>query len=391
MDNDLITGNAAIFSHEDGVSNQDRLMAGMSRAQIREYRQQATKQATKGRYASENNQYQRSITEAIHTGERLTNATLQKLVKQAKSSNGVDAGELLDFTLGNTVKNRALSRHAGLKNSLTAATLGLYVANVQKAAKSFVGGISPRQVINQSRFVDIKRANEQIHLATIFKRDGDTLYFLTNSGPESKDPNHKVTVQLLDYPAMMVGRTQVPSTAELKNMLEHGKVKFDCDCGRHQYWYRYIATVGRFNFGAHENRYPSTRNPNLTGVGCKHVLRVMHHLMSTYGQQKVKGYIKSDLAKGTGRQLSERVRNEQVKREAQYQTDPRKAEHWRRQIEKKIKAELKRVSSQMTPMPSAQQYQVMRQMQAVGIKFSPEQQRQFEAFSQNQVPFRGGK
>ena len=52
---------------------------------------------------------------------------------------------------------------------------------------------------------------------------------------------------------------------------------------------------------------------------------------------------------------------------------------------------IKRVSSQMTPMPSAQQYQVMRQMQAVGIKFSPEQQRQFEAFSQNQVLFRGGK
>lgn len=379
----------ASFHDEDGISVQDRLMASMSQAQIRLYRQQATEQATRGRYSSEHNQYATSIEEAIHKGERLTNKTLKKLIEQTKRS--LDAGDILDFTLGNTARNRRLSQQSGLINSLTPATLGLFIANVQTAAKQFAGGISPRQVVNQSRFVDIKRANEQIHLATIFKRQGNKLYFLTNSGPESKSANHKVVVELLDYPAMMVGRTKLPTQSELKNMLENGKIKFDCDCGRHQYWYRYIASVGKFNFGAYENRYPSTRNPNLTGVGCKHVLRVMQQLMSSYGQLKVKGYIKADLAKGNGRGLSERVNNEQVRREAQYQTDPRKAEHYRRKLEKKIKEQLKLAFKTITPMPTSQQYQVMRQMQAVGIQFSPEQQRQFEAYTNNQTPFRGNR
>lgn len=379
----------ASFHDEDGISVQDRLMASMSQAQIRLYRQQATEQATRGRYSSEHNRYSADITEAIHKGERLTNKTLKKLIEQTKRS--LDAGDILDFTLGNTARNRRLSQQAGLINSLTPATLGLFIANVQTAAKQFAGGISPRQVVNQSRFVDIKRANEQIHLATIFKRQGNKLYFLTNSGPESKSINHKVAVELLDYPAMMVGRTKLPTQSELKNMLENGKIKFDCDCGRHQYWYRYIASVGRFNFGAYENRYPSTRNPNLTGVGCKHVLRVMQQLMSSYGQLKVKGYIKADLAKGNGRGLSQRVNNEQVRREAQYQTDPRKAEHYRRKLEKKLKEQLKLAFKAITPMPTSQQYQVMRQMQAVGIQFSPEQQRQFEAYTSSQVPFRGNR
>ena len=45
----------------------------------------------------------------------------------------------------------------------------------------------------------------------------------------------------------------------------------------------------------------------------------------------------------------------------------------------------------LEPMPTQQQYQVMRQMQAVGIQFSPEQQRAFENYQRGQVPFRNGR
>ena len=170
----------------DGVSAQDLLMAGMSPEQIRQYRKQAARLASKqGGYAKAHNEAQKQLEHAIHTGERLTNATLKKLIDQARSQAGIDAGELLDFTLGNTKLNRKLSQMSGLTNSMTPAVLGLYVANVQKAAKAFIGGISARQVINQSRPVDIKRANEQIFLATPFKRQGNQIYWLTNAGPNS--------------------------------------------------------------------------------------------------------------------------------------------------------------------------------------------------------------
>nr|WP_225312426.1 hypothetical protein [Salmonella sp.] len=34
------------------------------------------------------------------------------------------------------------------------------------------------------------------------------------------------------------------SALKIAKSLCAGRVSFDCDCGRHQYWYRYIATAG---------------------------------------------------------------------------------------------------------------------------------------------------
>lgn len=381
---------ASGYSEEkkDGVTVQDRLMAQMSPAQIRLYRQNAQRQATQANsHSQSHSNAQKALQEAIHTGERLTNASLKRLVAQAKSSAGLDAGEILDFTLGNTRKNKKISQNSGLKNSLSPAILQFYIENVKQSAKHFAGGISPRQVVNQSRAIDIKRANEQIFLATTFKRQGNAIYWLTNAGAGSKSQNHKVVTELLDYPNLMIGRTAIPPRQEIKNLLENGKIKFDCDCGRHQYWYRYIATTGKFNFGAHENRYPSTRNPQLTGVACKHVLRVMHSLMGEYGIQKARGYIKQDLADGKGKGLSQRQTAKQIREEAQRQSGHRSAEHWR----KKIKQQLKLAVKSLTPMATQQQYQVMWQMQKVGLQFSPEQKAQFEAYQRNQAPYIRGK
>ena len=375
----------------DGTSYQDLVMAGMSREQIRIYRENAARQATEStRHASSHNQYMDDIQKAIHTGERLTNDALKRLIKNARSQSGIDAGELLDFTLGNTRVNRRLSQQAGLKNSLTFAMLSLYMANIKQARNSFVGGISPRQVINQSRAKDIERANKQIFLASTYKRQGNVVYFITNAGVGSKSKNHYVTVQLLDYPSLMVGRSTMPTYQEIKQLLEHGKIKFDCDCGRHQYWYRYIATIGKFNYGAHENRYPSTRNPKMTGVGCKHVLRVMHTLISSYGVEKIKGYIRSDLASGSGKALSQRQTASQIRQEARAQANPRAAEHWRKQIRIKLEKQLKLAFKSLTPLPSQQQYQIMQQMQRVGIKFSKEQKAMFEAYQSSLAPYRNG-
>ncbi len=60
------------LQNEDGVSIQDRLMAGMSREQIREFRQNAVRQALTGRYASTHNARHDELVQSIHLGERLT-------------------------------------------------------------------------------------------------------------------------------------------------------------------------------------------------------------------------------------------------------------------------------------------------------------------------------
>lgn len=370
---------------DDGISSQDILIAGMSPQQIRIYRKNAQKIATtSGRHASSHNNDQKALEKAIQQGERLTNAGLERLIKEAKSKAGIDAGELLDFTLGNTKRNTKINQMRGLK-PFSPEILDYYLANVKKAAKHFLGGITPRQVINQSRPIDIKRANEQIFLATTFKRKGNEIYWLTNAGPESKSQNHKVVTALLDYPILMTGATNLPTRQQIKNLLENGKIKFDCDCGRHQYWYRYIATVGKFNFGSHENRYPSTRNPQLTGVACKHVLRVMHQMMSEYGVQKVRGYMKADL-QHSNKGKSQRATPAQIRAESQKQAHHRSAEHWR----KKIQQQLKAVMKTFKPLTTAQQHQALKQLQAVGITLSPEQQAMFTSYQNNlqQVPYK---
>lgn len=332
----------------DGISRQDRAMSKMSLEQIRQFRLDATKKAiSAGLVSKTHNTAQDELAAAIHAGERLTGKALQKLIKEAKSQSGISAAELMAFTLGNTKRNAAIAQDAKNHQVMSPELLRYYLANVQMAASKFQGGISPIDVVEQSRSVDIRRANEQIFMATVFKRQGNQLYFLTNAGPNSKDANHKVVVELLDYSQFILGRTAMPKRQEIVNLLKDGKIKFDCDCGRHRYWYRYLATVGRYNHGVAENRYPSTRNPELTGVACKHVLRVMNTLMSGYGIAKIQGYIKADMAQMKGRGLLEnksmRASKAQIQKEAKLQSVERRAEHWRRQIKQRLKEAAKEI------------------------------------------------
>ncbi|MDY3307623.1 MAG: hypothetical protein SOX41_12620, partial [Psychrobacter sanguinis] len=212
LDTDWFNNNSP-QNHDDPVSRQDRLVNKMSLEELRRWRIDTARQASEqGKFASRHNQYLKDTIRDIKGGERLTNQQLEGLVASAKSLAGISASELLEFTLGNTKRNQSLMQ------VLDASVLDAYLANVKKAAKKFAGGITPQDVINNSRPVDIQRANKQIYMAMVYKRQGNTLFFLTNSGPESKVANHKVTVQLLDYPGLLL-RTKPPSMTEIRNSI----------------------------------------------------------------------------------------------------------------------------------------------------------------------------
>lgn len=135
------------------------------------------------------------------------------------------------------------------------------------------GGISPRAIINRSRRIDIERCQAQITSAVPIRHDKNgVVTFRTNASSKSDDTYHIVTVQFLNFQAALnAGR----NSDSLANSVSRGAIKFDCDCGRHRFWYRYIATVGGFAYGKPETGFPKIRNPELTGLACKHVLRVM--------------------------------------------------------------------------------------------------------------------
>ena len=60
-----------------------------------------------------------------------------------------------------------------------------------------------------------------------------------------------------------------------KDVLLNTPIAFQCDCGRHTYWYRYTWTLMRASIGLQEKRFPRIRNKELKGILCKHGIRVM--------------------------------------------------------------------------------------------------------------------
>jgi len=134
------------------------------------------------------------------------------------------------------------------------------------------GGILPKQVIDLSALEDRQRASTEIHTVIPVSNRGGVVHIQTNAGPGSEVRRHHVMVQFMGYDAALAAAEKPLDAA--RAMLK-GKVKFDCDCGRHTFWFRYIATIGNFNYGRAEDGYPRVRNPKLRGIACKHVLRVM--------------------------------------------------------------------------------------------------------------------
>jgi hypothetical protein len=198
-----------------------------------------------------------------------------------------DASQLLNITLGNE------------KREITEADILAYRENIKRIEKQFgdsfngKGGISPREVINLSLDVDRKRASNEIHLAIPFNRKGGVIRFVTNASEQSKDEKHYVTIDIVGYANLLTG-SNAPKTTRVRTQVE-GRVRFDCDCGRHRYWgYRYIATLGNYHYGEREDGFPKIRNDGLAGVACKHVLRVMHFLLSPSGVLYVQNMAKKD-------------------------------------------------------------------------------------------------
>lgn len=222
-----------------------------------------------------------------------------------------DAGRMLQTTLGGTGALRALT-HDDLRS---------FSRNVKTAGRAFKGGITAKTVIDRSDLRDRELANREIHMAVPLSHKGGRIHFVTNAGPHSKDVRHHVHVELMNYANAISAPGKVDTIA--KN-LASGPLRFDCDCGRHTFWYRFISTIGGFNAGRAEQGYPKIRNPNLRGIACKHVLRVMRQL----SQANVRAILVRMIEQGraTVRQATVMVGKDDVRDIARHQVQRR---HWK--------------------------------------------------------------
>jgi hypothetical protein len=109
------------------------------------------------------------------------------------------------------------------------------------------------------------------------------LYFRVTASGESKGaPSHYVVKVRLEDWEQQVRDCAINNNYTLSaNRAAMGHVSFDCGCGRHQFWYRYLAHIGGFAVEPPaENVFPKIRNKHLKGCACKHVMKVLMVLQS---------------------------------------------------------------------------------------------------------------
>lgn len=165
----------------------------------------------------------------------------------------------------------------GLTVEFTLDDLKHFVAANERAQKGFrqeIRGAPLAQLERSSSRKDIERSRT-VRAATLYKIDKNLLHFRVTGNSK---PHYLVRVRLEDWNLALHSTVNPLVSAR---MAATGRLSFDCACGRHQYWYRYLTNIGGFDVNPpKEQDFPKIRNPGLTGCCCKHVLKVLRILKS---------------------------------------------------------------------------------------------------------------
>lgn len=136
-----------------------------------------------------------------------------------------------------------------------------------------IHGIPYSALLRASRPIDKERA-KQVRNATYYQRRGNILYFNVTGNSR---PFYRVQIRLEGWEAAILNTD--PVFLAVQNVLA-GRISIECPCGRHQYWYRYMASMGNYGLKPVETGFPKIRNRGLYGCCCKHVLKVLNELKS---------------------------------------------------------------------------------------------------------------
>ncbi len=229
----------------------------------------------RGATGASNASYAKDAAQRVAAGNKDQNVILTP----ADLSGSYDAQRVLETTLGGQIR------------PITSDDLSAFAKNVATVAHTYQKGISAKAVIDLARTKpmtytslewrgksDIDKANNEIKHATPHSVHKGLIRFITPSASD-KSLRHYVSIRFEQWATALTAPVQktdgTPDWRKTALWLKNKPLAFDCDCGRHRFWFRFFATIGKFNAGRDEHGYPKIRNPNLHGVACKHTLRVM--------------------------------------------------------------------------------------------------------------------
>jgi len=148
--------------------------------------------------------------------------------------------------------------------------------------KHFKDGVTIQNALDMSLDIDFKRMREDLTAVYImgnskgmmtFNVKASGKYMVNKYGVASnkKAINHEVNISF-DVAGI---KTAIDNGLSSSDILYNTPIAFQCDCGRHTYWYRYTWTIMGASIGIQEKRFPSIRNRELKGLFCKHGIRTV--------------------------------------------------------------------------------------------------------------------
>lgn len=219
----------------------------------------------------------------------------------------------------------------GISRPITMEDLIQFERKRHSLESKYKEGVTADFIINKSRAIDRSRASHEIPwaqpVASRFLPRNNSLVvsFVTAASGKYREAKHYVNVEFTAYGAITKHLINPDPKAQAESdavQLKKSLLKFDCDCGRHTFWYRYIASIGGFAYvgtnplARKETAYPKIRNPNLHGVACKHVLRVMQTIQKNAGfhQFLIKAILNQYKAKDKTKAIKTQTTKRQMER-----------------------------------------------------------------------------
>lgn len=279
---------------------------------------------------------------------------LQALYKEFAAQARQDAKEAAEIRkdakgiLKNQAIQRALNKRQGIvlaygmsEVEFKLGDLEQFIQAIEKAESRFnnqIQGVPYSALLRASRAIDKQRAKE-VRNAILFQRRGNIFFFRVTGNSK---PFYQVQIRLEEWSNAILARDAV--LASVRKMLA-GRISFECPCGRHQYWYRYMASIGNYGLKPVETGFPKIRNKTLGGCCCKHVLKVLNELKTSRVQFLLaKALEKERDSKGFSNKPGTRILNNEDLRLAQAKRMTRDAKAAFAKYEKEAEALKKRLT-----------------------------------------------
>lgn len=167
-------------------------------------------------------------------------------------------------------------------------------------------GITYNQLVAHSLAIDVKRANNRVEdgsgitSAALQGIKHNVIVVSVTASQISVHQHHRVRIRLEEWDEAVenIADADKKQMKRVPDKLCAGRVSVDCDCGRWQYWYRYIGTAGNYAITPpKEYVFPKVRNPRLQGVACKHIIHALTRLQSGAWQVAVAKRLEIDARK----------------------------------------------------------------------------------------------